>query len=247
MRPTARAVDKVGATWLVLSSLAIIAYSVIPYLTAPLADLAADNTGLAEDYQDKPWLVVAAFYVHIVAGAFALVLTPVQFVRRLRDRSPRIHRWLGRAVLIAIAVAGIAALVIAPFSPAGLVGLFGFGAMAMLWLGTAWAAYRSIRRRDVASHRAWMIRNYALTYSAITLRVWLGLLIFAQVPFGNFAFDFAFANAYAAIPFLSWLPNLVVAEFLVRRRGLPSFLIAREPVSHQPEAGRASGTSAEAR
>ena len=74
-----------------------------------------------------------------------------------------------------------------------------------------------------------MMRNFAMTYSAVTLRIWLPLLIVAQVPFagaGGFQFEAAFANAYAVVPFLAWLPNLVVAEWLIRRRGLPSYRLA---------------------
>ena len=40
------------------------------------------------------------------------------------------------------------------------------------------------------------------------------------MPWG---FDAAWTNAYAAVPFLAWLPNLLVAEWLIRRRGLPSY------------------------
>ena len=69
----------------------------------------------------------------------------------------------------------------APFNSAGLVGFFGFGTLAVLWLATGWLAYRAIRRRDVASHRAWMMRNFALTYAAVTLRLWLGVLIAVQL------------------------------------------------------------------
>jgi len=61
-------------------------------------------------------------------------------------------------------------------------------------------------------------------------------LIFAQIPFaGPDGFDFgaAFDNAYGVVPFLAWIPNLIVAEWLIRRRGLPSYritpTIAREP------------------
>ena len=68
-----------------------------------------------------------------------------------------------------------------------------------------------------------MIRNYALTYSAVMLRIWLPLLLVRADPVRAVDFDAAFANAYAAVPFLCWLPNLVFAEWLIRRRGLPSY------------------------
>lgn len=220
------AVVRAGWTWVVLSSLAIAVFAVVPYLTASLADLSDAGVGLADTYDGRPAVVQAAFYAHIVAGGLALVVGPFQFWRGLRDRHRSVHRWIGRGYLAAVAIAGVAGLVIAPFSEAGLAGLVGFGTLAVLWLATTWRAYRAIRSGDVANHRAWMMRNFALTYAAVTLRLWLGLLLGLQALPGGFDFDAAFANAYGVVPFLAWLPNLVVAEWLIRRRGLPSYRIS---------------------
>lgn len=209
-----------------LSSLAIAGFAVVPYLTASLAELSDAGVGVADTYDGRPAVVQAAFYAHIVAGGLALVTGPFQFWRGLRDRHRSVHRWMGRGYLAAVAIAGVAGLVIAPFSEAGLAGLVGFGTLAVLWLVSAWRAYRAIRAQDVANHRAWMMRNFALTYSAVTLRLWLGVLIGVQALPGGFDFDAAFANAYGVVPFLAWLPNLVVAEWLIRRRGLPSYRIS---------------------
>jgi uncharacterized membrane protein len=221
---------RIAWTWVLLSSLAITAYAVVPYFTASLAALAdSSGAGLASNYEARPVVIQAAFYAHIAAGGIALVLGLLQFWRGLRDRHRSVHRWMGRTYLSAIAFAGIASLVIAPFSQAGLVGFFGFGSLAALWLVTGWTAYRAIRRGDVASHRAWMMRNFALTYAAVTLRLWLGVLLGVQaLPGGEFDIGSAFDNAYAAVPFLCWLPNLVIAEILIRRRGLPSFRISQQ-------------------
>lgn len=222
--PVSRASRRVGWAFVLLSALAVVAFSALPYFTASLRDLAGDEVGLAPTYAEAPMFVQAAFYVHIVGGATALVVGPLQFWRGLRNRVPRVHRWLGRTYLVAVGVGAISGLLIAPSSPAGYVGFFGFGALAALWAITGWRAYRAIRRRDVPSHQAWMIRNYALTYAAVMLRLWLPLLLLAPLALGMpWEFDSAFANAYAAVPFLCWLPNLVFAEWLIRRRGLPSY------------------------
>jgi hypothetical protein len=85
-----------------------------------------------------------------------------------------------------------------------------------------------------------MIRNVALTYAAVMLRLWIGVLMGVQSPWitSEASADAAFANAYAAVPFLCWLPNLVVAEWLVRRRDLPTLrMTARAPA--RPGADRA--------
>lgn len=228
-RPPARrsrvAGARIGWTWVLLSSLGIAAFAVAPYLTAPLSE---SSGGLADWYDGRPWPILVALYAHIVGGGLALVLGPVQFWRGFRTRHPLAHRWVGRTYLTSVGIAAIAGLVLAPVNQAGIVGLFGFGALGVLWLVTGWRAFHSIRAKDVASHRAWMMRNFALTYAAVTLRIWLPLLIFAQVPLAGpagFDADAAFANAYAAVPFLAWLPNLIVAEWLIRRRGLPSYRV----------------------
>ncbi|MFC9558994.1 DUF2306 domain-containing protein [Agromyces sp. NPDC056965] len=219
---------RAGWTWLLLSSLAIAVYAVVPYLTASLAALSEDGVGLASNYDGRPWFVQLAFMVHVVAGGVALVVGPLQFWRGLRSRHPRVHRWTGRAYLVAVLIAGVAALVMAPFNSAGFVGFFGFGALAVLWIATGLRAYRAIRAGDVASHRAWMMRNFALTYAAVTLRLWIGVLLGVQaLPGGEFEFEAAFENAYAAVPFLCWIPNLIVAEWLIRRRGLPSYALPK--------------------
>lgn len=223
---------RIAWVWVLLSSLGIAAFAVVPYLTASLRTLAEQPSGgLAANYAEQPWPIQLAFYAHIVGGGLALVLGPLQFWRGLRSRHPRVHRWTGRTYLTAVGIGGLAALAIAPVNDAGLVGLFGFGGLGVVWLVTGTLAYRAIRRGDVANHRAWMMRNFALTYAAVTLRIWLPLLIVAQLPFlsGGFDFDAVFANAYAAVPFLCWLPNLVVAEWLIARRGLPGFRPAGAP------------------
>jgi uncharacterized membrane protein len=225
--PARRTGTRIGWTWIALSSLAIAVYAVVPYLTASLAELSESGAGLAGTYEPLPIAVQAAFYAHIVAGGVAIIAGPFQFWRGLRDRHRSVHRAIGRTYLTAVAIAGVAALVMAPFNDAGLVGFFGFGTLAVLWLVTAWRAYRSIRLGDVSSHRAWMMRNFALTYAAVTLRLWIGVLIGVQlIPGGDVDFGAVFENAYAAVPFLAWLPNLVVAEWLIRRRGLPSYRLS---------------------
>ncbi|ROS27748.1 DUF2306 domain-containing protein [Cellulomonas sp. PhB150] len=227
-RPTAvRQGSRISWAVVVLTSVAIATYAVSPYLVRSLEALASDDVGLAPGYAGRGAAILAAFYLHVVAGGTALLVGPFQFWAGLRRRRPAVHRALGRTYLGAVGVAGLAALVLAPVNTAGLVGFLGFGTLAVLWLLTAWRGYRSVRSGDVRAHQAWMIRSFALTYAAVTLRAWTGVLIAAQVPFvsGTFDPEAAFANAYAAVPFLCWLPNLVVAEWLVRRRGLPTVRI----------------------
>ncbi|GAA0224606.1 DUF2306 domain-containing protein [Cryptosporangium japonicum] len=204
--------------WLGLSALAIAVFAPLPYLTTPLAELAADDAGLAANYVDRPAVVQVFFYLHVVSGGTALLLSPVQLSALLRRRVPAVHRVVGRVTFAAIGVGGVAGAVLAPFNEAGPVGTAGFGLLALAWLGCAGAAYSAIRRRDVAAHRRWAIRTFALTYAGVMLRLWLGVLIVAGSGLAGLDDADAFALAYPAAAFLCWVPNLLLAEWLLRRR-----------------------------
>jgi uncharacterized membrane protein len=214
---------RTGFWWILLSALAIAVFAPLPYLLNSLTDLSGDGPAVAANYADRPTVVQLAFYLHITFGGVALLLSPLQFATRLRTRAPHMHRAVGRVVLVSIAVAGAAGLILAPHSLAGPVGTVGFGLLAALWLVFAATAYRAIRRRDVATHRRWMIRTFALTYAAVTLRLWLVLLIGIGTGVAGMDAQVAFDRAYLLVPFLSWVPNLLVAErYLATRSRRPA-------------------------
>jgi uncharacterized membrane protein len=218
--------------WILLSALAIAVFAPLPYALNSLTDLTANGQDLAANYVDRSTAVRLAFYLHIGFGGLALLLSPLQFVSRLRTRAPQVHRAVGRVVLGAIAIAGVAGLVLAPHNLAGPVGTAGFGLLAVLWLTFAATALRAIRRRDVGAHRRWMVRTFALTYAAVTLRLWLGVLIAGQLSLSGVGEQVAFDSAYLLVPFLSWVPNLLVAEwYLTTRQGSPA---ARRPRAATP-------------
>lgn len=151
----------------------------------------------------------AVFYVHVMAAALALLIGPWQFLPALRARHPRLHRWLGRVYLGGgVLAGGVSGLLLAPNTFGGPVANFGFGLLALLWLASGWRAYRAIRQGRVDEHRRWMLRNFALACAAVTLRLYLPLSIVSGLPL---------APAYAAIAWLCWVPNLLWAEWHIRR------------------------------
>lgn len=189
---------------------------------APYATFNPDNFNNATSrFTDEAPLRLAGLYIHVFSSAIALIIGPFQFISRLRTRKPTLHRWMGRIYLIAILFGALSAFLIAPGMISGLVGEFGLILLGMLWLWTGWNAYRNIRAGNKNIHREWMIRNYALTFAAVTLRLWLGILIGTQIPFletkyaGNF--DALFVEVYRVVMWLAWVPNLIVAEMIVQR------------------------------
>ncbi|HWM02671.1 MAG TPA: DUF2306 domain-containing protein [Actinophytocola sp.] len=209
----------VGLGWLALSAIAIAVVAPLPYLLIPLQDLAANGSEIAANYAPRPGWMHHVFAAHIVFAGVALLLSPVQLLNRVRVRVPRLHRLVGRIVLASILVAGAAGLLLAGVSAAGPVGTAGFGALAVLWVTFAVLGLRAILRRDIAAHRRWMLRTFAMTYAAVTLRLWL----LALIPLlGDFR------SAYLLVPFLSWVPNLIVVEWLLRRKAAPDSRPGRE-------------------
>jgi len=149
------------------------------------------------------------FFLHIVGGILALASGAWNFVEASRCRFLYLHRWLGRIYLVSVMVGGVAGLLLSTSAQGGLAGRVGFGTLAVLWLVTGAIAFVRIRSYEVELHRQWMIRNYSLTFAAVTLRIWIPLLMGAA--------GYEFQEGYAAIAWISWVPNLLVAEFLLRR------------------------------
>jgi uncharacterized membrane protein len=208
--------------WLALSAGAIAVFAPLPYLTDSLSTLAAaPNGAIAANYADRPAAIQVAFYAHVIGGGLALALSPLQFIARLRDRVPRAHRVIGRAALGSMVLGGLAGAVVSTTNLAGPAGTAGFGLLGVLWVTFAVTAFVAIRRGDVTAHRRWMVRAFALTYAAVTLRLWLGLLMGVHLAAGVTQPE-AFTRSYVVVPFLCWVPNLLIAELYLRRhRGAP--------------------------
>ena len=147
---------------------------------------------------------------HIIGGAGALLTGPWQFSRRLRLRNLALHRWLGRIYLCSVVLGSVAGFTLAFFSEEGWPTHLGFSLLAVLWFFTGWMAYRRILAGDVPAHRQWMIRNFSLSLAAVTLRLYLiPLLVFAH---------WTFTHAYILVAWMCWVPNILIAECLIRRR-----------------------------
>jgi uncharacterized membrane protein len=193
-------IRKIG--WALMTALALIiaAYAIallfVPAMRAPF---------LQERFATVPLLA----YLHLAGAGIALAVGPFQLNTRLRSRFLRAHRWMGRTYVISVLLGGSAALALATMSEAGVPTHMGFGLLAVLWLFTTGNAYRHIRAGDRVSHRRWMIRSYALTFAAVTLRIYLPLSQMAGIPFDP---------AYQAISWFCWVPNLIVAEWIMLRQ-----------------------------
>ena len=152
------------------------------------------------------------FYMHIYFGGLALLTGWSQFSKKWRNKYLKTHRTLGKIYVVSVLLSGISGFYIALYANGGLTAKLGFGILAILWLLSTVKAHLTIRNKKVTEHQKWMIRSYALCFAAVTLRIWLPLLpMILQIDFDS---------AYIIISWLCWVPNLIFAEFLIRRLNL---------------------------
>ncbi|MFD0885676.1 DUF2306 domain-containing protein [Streptosporangium algeriense] len=202
------------ALWglMAVSALGVAAYAVPPYLSGNPAD---SNVPIDPDVA----LHYLSLAVHAVPGGLALIIGPSQFMTRLRARNPGLHRVAGRIYMISVLAASGAAVFAATFSLSGLSVRVAFYLLVVAWLYTLAKSYRSIRRGDVRLHQIWLIRNYALTFAAVTLRVYLLVGLQLKRSFTSLPFD----EIYNASAWASILVNVIVAEyFVIQRASVPS-------------------------
>jgi hypothetical protein len=159
----------------------------------------------------------AGILTHIFGSAFALLISPLQFIPAVRLRWPRMHRWVGRSYLgLGVLPGGLAGFYMAFHAFGGSVSTVGFALLAAVWLFTAYKGYVAALNKRFDQHRAWMIRNIALTLGAVTLRMQLGACFAAGLRFETF---------YPFLAWTSWVPNVIIAEWIIwhlARRGRAS-------------------------
>src|ERR1035438_5889507 len=104
---------------------------------------------------------------HTLAGIFALLIGPIQFSSRIRQRYLKFHRVLGRIYVVSVFVGSFTGIALAWGRP----GLPGTSMQAAAWMVCTTAAFITARNRQIIQHRQWMIRSYAVTFTFVSSRV----------------------------------------------------------------------------
>ncbi|TRO97135.1 DUF2306 domain-containing protein [Glycocaulis profundi] len=151
-----------------------------------------------------PWLALHAGF-----GAVALLIGPVQFLPGFRRRFTSVHRAMGVTYAVSATVSAVAGIILALGITSGPVAAAGFGLLGVVWLGATAMAVRAVIAGRFAEHRRWMVRSFALTLSAVALRIQLFMAGMTGL---------SFEASYPVIAFACWIPNLIVAEIWLRRR-----------------------------
>jgi hypothetical protein len=192
-----------GAAWLFFTLLAV------GLALASFRYIGGDPAVAPPELRPSASARMPLFALHAVGAGLALLLLPWQALLARTSRTGASHRWVGRAYVSGVALGAVAALPLSINSFGGPVAGLGFAALALVWLGCTFAGVAAARTERRHAHREWMVRSGALTASAITLRLYLPLPELVGLDY---------EQGYRLIAWGCWLPNLVVAEWALRRR-----------------------------
>jgi uncharacterized membrane protein len=162
-----------------------------------------------QDYIHIP-LWRTAFYTHVFSSILALMAGFTQFSPAFLKDHRRLHRLIGRIYAYDILVVNFpAGMVLAIYANGLLPSKTAFVILDCLWFAFTLKAVIAARRRNLTAHRQYMIRSYALTFSAITLRTWKLILLNSFHPDP--------LHLYMIDAWMGFVPNLLFAEWLIRR------------------------------
>ncbi len=193
--------------WVLFGGLSIlVSFYPIAYLVAdkPIALLLSKTAELLSDN-----FYMICFYLHIIFGGIALLIGWIQFSKKFRLKYMNIHRWIGKVYIASVLISGIPGFYIALHASGGLSPKLGFSIGAVLWVIITYLGYTTVRKGNIEAHKKWMMYSYAGTFGAVTLRIWLPLLM---VTMGGFV------PAYKIVAWLSWVPNMIVVYFILKRQ-----------------------------
>lgn len=149
-----------------------------------------------------------AFYIHVFSSVLALAAGLTQFSAHVLNNYRRLHRIVGWVYAVDILVINFpAAMIMAYYANGLLPSKIAFTILDCLWFWFTLKAVIAARKRDISQHKRFMIRSFALTFSAITLRSWKIILdnTFHPDPLTLYMID----------AWIGFVPNLLLAEWLI--------------------------------
>lgn len=152
-----------------------------------------------------------AFFIHVYSSIFLLLAGFTQFSSYIRAQFPVIHRKLGMAyVILIVLLASPTGLVMAFYANGGLWSRISFSLLAVIWFIFTLKAFTSALKKNWTSHKNFMLRSYALTLSAISLRLfkWIIVSTFALPPM----------DTYKIVAWAGWVVNLLIIEVYIAKR-----------------------------
>lgn len=171
-----------------------------------------DGTGFLQFKQEYlsilPWKL--AFYTHVFTIAFTLLAGFTQFSNYILRKHRWVHKLMGKIYAYDIFLNFPVALIMAIYANGLLPGKTAFVVLDCLWFYFTYRAVVEIKKGNIAAHKDFMTRSYALTLAAVMLRVWKIII--------SGMFDVDPVHLYMIDAWMGFVPNLLFAEWLIRKR-----------------------------
>lgn len=149
-----------------------------------------------------------SFFVHVYTSMLVLLAGFTQFSNKLRKKLPKIHKYLGWLyAFVVLALSAPSGLVLGIYANGGISTQIAFCMLAILWFYFTLRAVQAIGQQNYAAHQKFMWRSFALALSAITLRLWKYVLVWALQPRPM--------DIYRWVAWLGWVLNLVIIELYI--------------------------------
>ena len=156
------------------------------------------------------WYYKLAFIGHVYTSIFILFAGIIQFIPFIQIQYPQIHRITGRVyAFMILLISGPCGLIMGYYANGAWISQISFCLLACLWMIFTFKGVEKVLVRSITEHRIWMIRSYALTLSALSLRLWKWIMvgIFQPRPM----------DVYHIVSWLGWVGNLLIAEIIIYR------------------------------
>lgn len=153
-----------------------------------------------------------AFKIHVACSSLILLAGFSQFWPGFRQRFSLWHRRLGWLyVMTVLGLAAPSGLVMAVYAAGGLATQVCFVILGILWIGSTVLALKYAMQKCWYKHRNWMIRSFALSLSALSLRSWK-LLLYQLAPYID---GLSPKLIYQLEAWLGWVINLLIAQLII--------------------------------
>lgn len=149
-----------------------------------------------------------AFFIHVYTSIFLVLLGWTQFSNSIRKKWFKTHKLIGKIyVFIILLLSGPSGLIMSYYANGGTIAKIAFILLSLFWLFFTYKSFIYIKKGDVLNHQKFAIRSFALTLSAISLRLFKYIIVFLFHP--------PPMDVYRIVAWLGWSFNLIIAELII--------------------------------
>lgn len=150
------------------------------------------------------------FYTHVYTSIFVLLAGFLAILRK-DFQLKNFHRNAGKIYIFLILLfAAPSGIYMGIFANGGFLSKISFVILGSLWWFSTFKAYQLARQKKFKEHKQWMWRSFALTISALTLRIWKVIIVYLFHP--------SPMDVYQIIAWLGWVPNILLIEYLITKK-----------------------------